>query len=147
MTDLQQTLLEKANGSPRLHPDQQNKYLETYSERVIIEVPLEEVTDPEFLKALPLLLSQVQADFEPLFLKLAPQVPDQEQIKILKLAKEANIKATIVSSNCSHSPFGLILHTDHAVELDSRDAHQAYPNCFKVEKETEKTSFWKKLFH
>ena len=63
--------------------------------------------------------------------------------------KDLGLVASIVSDDCRHSPFGLIIHTDHPSGISPTDMSLQYPNLFEKKEETaspEKKSFWKRLF-
>ena len=44
--------------------------------------------------------------------------------------------ASIVSDDCRHSPFGLIIHTDHPSGISPTDISLQYPNLFEKKEES-----------
>lgn len=68
----------------------------------------------------------------------------------LKIAKDLGCKATIVSSNYKNSPFGLVIHSDHPVEIAEKEIASQFSEFFQTDstkKAEKKPSFWKRLFH
>ena len=149
MTDLQHTLLEKAHGGAKLDPDQQRKFLETFEERVLVTASLDEAETTSIQKQFKVILNQLQKEYQPLFVKLSPNLSDRAQLAYLKVANQANITATIVSNDCSHSPFGFLIHTDHAVNISETDVLNQFASLFQTATTTipkKKTPFWKRYF-
>ncbi|MBP2622514.1 DUF1694 domain-containing protein [Streptococcus oricebi] len=149
MTDLNQTIIKKAQGNLKLKPDEQRKYLETFAERVIASVALEEIGNPLLKAHFREILTRIQTQYQPIWLKISPQVDSSLQIFYMKIARDLGSDVTIVSSNCQHSPFGLIIHTDQPVVSENKDLFTQYPDLLQdktPEKKTQKQSFWKKLF-
>ena len=70
------------------------------------------------------------------------------QIFYLKISKDLSCEATIVSGDCQTSPFGLIIHSDHLVQVDDKDMFQQFASLFRqTETPTkEKRPLWKKWF-
>ena len=69
---------------------------------------------------------------------------------LAKIAKDLGCKATIVSSNCKNSPFGLVIHSDHPVEIDEKEIANQFSEFFQADssqKVEKRPSFWEKLFH
>ena len=57
------------------------------------------------------------------------------------------IVATIVSEECSGSPYGLILHTDHALEIEAKDLVSMIPEAPSSSRKVEKKgSLWSRIF-
>ena len=146
MTDINQTILEKSYGANRLKPDEQKKYLETFEERVLLQISFDQLELKAFFPAFQEAVKIYQDQFSKLYLKISPLVDQEKQVKLLKFAQDHQLDSTIVSNQCQHSPFALILHTDQAVEVESKDLEQVLPQFFQEKKEENK-SFWQKLFH
>ena len=68
MTDINKTILEKAAGPSRLHPDEQRRFLETYSERVIASCSLADAREKALLQNFPTILTDSSDHFQPVFL-------------------------------------------------------------------------------
>ncbi|MGT2846272.1 DUF1694 domain-containing protein [Streptococcus massiliensis] len=149
MTDLNKTIMEKAQGNVKLNPDEQRKFLETFAERVIATCSLEEVNNPNLKEHFKDILTEIAAKYQPVFIKISPELESKEQIFFMKIAKELGCEATIVSSNCQHSPFALVIHTDQPVDLKNKDLFAQYPDLLGLARQQDnppKQSFWKKLF-
>ncbi|MBF0806455.1 MULTISPECIES: DUF1694 domain-containing protein [unclassified Streptococcus] len=146
MANLEKTLMEKAAGSNRLDPDQQRKYLETFQERVICDIPVAEAKEPTVKQALPKILSSLKVHYSPLYLKISPVLPNDLQLAYLKMGKDLNIPTTIVSDECSRSPFGLIVHTDHALELENTSIQTYLPEQKEEAPINTKKGFFRRLF-
>ncbi|MBF8971100.1 MULTISPECIES: YueI family protein [unclassified Streptococcus] len=146
MKNLEKTLMEKAAGSLRLDPDQQRKYLGTFQERVICGISIAEAKDPQLKQNLPYILSALNATYTPLYLKISPSIPNDLQLTYLKMGRDQGITSTIVSDESSHSPFGLILHSDHALNLEDTSIKAYLPQKKKESNPKTKKGFFQKLF-
>ena len=149
MTDINKTILEKAAGPSRLHPDEQRRFLETYSERAIASCSLADAREKALLQNFPTILTDSSDHFQPVFVKISPSLDESYQLQYLKMTKEQGIVASIVSDDCKNSPFGLIIHTDHPSGIDPTDIRLQYSQLFEEENQaptSKKTSFWKRLF-
>ena len=94
------------------------------------------------------MLSKIVENYQPVLVKISPEVESSNQIFYLKISKDLSCEATIVSSDCQTSPFGLIIHSDHLVQVDDKDMFQQFASLFQpTEKPTkEKRTIWKKWF-
>lgn len=149
MTDINKTILEKATGPTRFNPDEQRRFLETYEERVIASCTLEEARDKMYLEQYSTILTDISDRFHPVLVKISPALDESSQLQYLKKTKDLGLVVSIVSNDCRHSPFGLIIHTDHPSGISPTDMSLQYPNLFEKKKETaspEKKSFWQRLF-
>lgn len=150
MTDLNKTIMEKAHGTLKLDPDQQRKFLETFEERVIGTCNLPEASSPAFLEHFQEILQKLLSDYQPIFVKISPNLETKSQLTYMKIAQELGCKTTIVSADCQCSPFGLVLHTDHPVHVEEKDLLKQFASILTPSGSTapqpEKKSFWKKLF-
>lgn len=149
MKDINQLITEKAHGACRLNPDEQKKFLETFAERVIATASLDEANSSLLLQHFHKILEQFTEDCQPIFVKISPNVETKSQVAYMKIAQELGCQTTIVSADCQHSPFGLVIHTDHAVNVENTDLFTQFPELFTSEKPApkKKTGFWFKLFH
>ena len=149
MTDINKTILEKAAGPTRFNPDEQRRFLETYEERVIASCTLEEARDKIYLEQYSTILSDISEHFHPVLIKISPALDESSQLQYLNKTKDLGLVASIVSDDCRHSPFGLIIHTDHPSGISPTDMSLQYRNLFDKKEETaspEKKSFRKRLF-
>ena len=78
----------------------------------------------------------MQAVYPNLSLKLSPKLADQIQFTYIKAAQALNISATIVDEAKAHSPYGLIVHSNQAENLDKVLFSSSHPDIL-VLKETE----------
>ena len=84
-----------------------------------------------------------------LSLKLSPKLADQTQFNYIKTAQALNISATIVDEAKAHSPYGLIVHSNQAENLDKVLFSELYPDTLapsETEPILEKKGFFAKLF-
>ncbi|XCY70614.1 YueI family protein [Streptococcus iniae] len=118
MESTDKRILQSALGEHRLNPDQQRYYLGTFAERILLTIPLEGIDDhiarEEFERLLPTFVD----NYQPLSLKLSSDLNSDTQMFFMKLASKKSIPSTIIDETGSTSPFALVLHTDHAVNLD-----------------------------
>ena len=97
----------------------------------------------------PKILKDLQAVYPNLSLKLSPKLADQIQFTYIKTAQALNISATIVDEAKAHSPYGLIVHSNQAENLDKVLFSELYPDILaptETEPVTEKKGFFAKLF-
>ena len=66
----------------------------------------------------------------------------------LKEAQAAGITTTIVDEKIANSPYALLFHTNHAVNLENISLDQVFPDLLKKTPPEikEKKGFWQKLF-
>ncbi|HEM4425120.1 TPA: DUF1694 domain-containing protein [Streptococcus suis] len=148
MNDLHTTILQKASGETRLNPDEQRQYMGTYRERVVLLITFEDLTNDLVISAFDTICQKLTNSYIPLFLKLSPSLADKQQISLMKVAQGRGITTSIIDEKIGQSPYALVFHTDHAVDLEKVDLEAVFPNLVKKEekKEDRKPSFWKKLF-
>lgn len=146
MENLEKTLMQKATGCQRLDPDQQRKYLETFQERVACQVSIAEAKEATVKDNLPRIITSLKNSYSPLYLKISPSLPNDLQLAYLKIGKEQEIATTIVSDDCQHSPFGLILHSDHALNLEYPSIQTYLPQKPSKTESKAKKGFFQKLF-
>ena len=72
--------------------------------------------------------------FHPVLVKISPALDESSQLQYLKKTKDLGLVASIVSDDCRHSPFGLIIHTDHPSGISPTDMSLQYPNLFEKKK-------------
>ena len=118
MTSLENKVLQCASGEKRLNPDELRQYFGTYAERVVLAVLLENTEKKTVIDNFPQILKDLLAVYPNLSLKLSPKLADQTQFTYIKTAQALNISATIVDEAKAHSPYGLIVHSNQAENLD-----------------------------
>lgn len=146
MENLEQKVLAAASAEHRLDPDQQRYYLGTFEERLILAIKEEKADDDSLLTNFPTILTQISQTYSPILVKISPKLSLKHQMTYLKIAQEQGLTATIVNENLSQSPFGLIIHTDHAVNLDYQDLTSYLPQELPSQAEPPKKSFFQRLF-
>lgn len=146
MTDISKQILEKANGGLKLNPDEQRRFLGTFEERVLGYAELATANDVKFQKAFLTILETFKKETEPLFVKISPQVVFEKQVYYLKQAKDADCQATIVSEEHNSSPFGLVIHSNVAVQTSEKDLRKAFSDLWQEKETKAPTSLWKKWF-
>lgn len=146
MENLEQKVLAAASAEHRLDPDQQRFFLGTFEERLILAIKEEKADEEATLTNFSTILNRISQTHSPIFVKISPKLSLKHQMSYLKIAQEQELTATIVNESLSQSPFGLIIHTDHAVNLDYQDLTNYLPQNSLPETETPKKSFFQKLF-
>lgn len=146
MTDVSKQILEKAHGGLKLNPDEQRRFLGTFEERVLGYASLETADDDHFQKGFLTILEYFKKETEPLFVKISPQVEFEKQVYYLKHAKDSDFQATIVSEDHNSSPFGLVIHSDNAVQTSEKDLRKAFSDLWQEKETKAPTSLWKKWF-
>lgn len=147
MTDLNQTILQKASGETRFDPDQQKHYLGTFKERLVLTVDLTDAHLPQVKDGLQTILQEKLKEIQPLILKISSQLDSTSQLYYMKLGQDLNLTSSLIDQGETVSLYGLVLHTDHAINLDETSLRETYPDLFQEKiSQPEKTSFWQKLF-
>ena len=146
MTSLENKVLQCASGEKRLNPDELRQYFGTYAERVVLAVLLENAEKKTVIDNFPQILKDLLAVYPNLSLKLSPKLADQTQFTYIKTAQALN---TIVDEAKAHSPYGLIVHSNQAENLDKVLFSELYPDILapsETEPILEKKGFFAKLF-
>ncbi|MBM7643296.1 DUF1694 domain-containing protein [Streptococcus loxodontisalivarius] len=149
MSDLNQRLMESANGGRKINPDELRHFLGTYAERVLLTVSAQDARTEIVKENFQDILNDLKEKYTPVKVKLSPALSDSLQMTYLKLTKDQELTCTIVEEMVSHVDFGIMVFTDHAVNIEDTDIHTLYPDIFKQEKtetKSEKKGFWSKLF-
>ncbi|HFI0346097.1 DUF1694 domain-containing protein [Streptococcus suis] len=148
MTDLHTTILQKASGETRLNPDQQRQYMGTYRERVVLVLTFDELVHENVNSRFDTICQKLASHYLPLFLKLSPSLSDKQQISLMKVAQTYGITSAIIDEKIGQSPYALVFHTDHAIDMEDISLATTFPNLVQTveKKEDTKPSFWKKLF-
>ncbi|MDE7493012.1 DUF1694 domain-containing protein, partial [Streptococcus agalactiae] len=83
-----------------------------------------------------------------LSLKLSPNLPTDVQMFYMKLANRLSLAATIVNEANANSPFGIIIHSDKAENVEWNDFETQFPDLFNSPKKEEspKKSLWQHFF-
>mgnify|MGYP002479725798 CR=1 FL=1 len=148
MTDLQKSILQKSSGENRLDPDQQRLYMGTFRERILLTLSFTEATSKDLQEHFPAICQYLKDKYPPLFLKISPNLSDSIQISLMKEAQAAGITTTIMDEKIANSPYALLFHTNHAVNLENISLDQVFPDLLKKTPPEikEKKGFWQKLF-
>ena len=150
MDDLEQKILQSAQGERRLKATEQQQFLGTFAERVILSVFLKDAEKSQVLSQFDSILSDMKDKYDSPALKISDKLTVTIQMAYMKKAQAAGLAATIIKEDGAQSPFGLILHTDQAENIAHTDIKELYPQYFKKENPTDKPnkqSFWQKLLH
>ena len=137
MTSLEDKVFQCASGEKRLNPDELRQYFGTYAERVVLAVLLEDAEKKIVIEHFPLILKKLLAVYPNLSLKLSPNLSDQTQFTY------------IVDEAKAHSPYGIVVHSDKAENLDKILFSELYPDILapkQTEQIVEKRGFFTKLF-
>lgn len=149
MTSLEKKVLQCASGEKRLNPDELRHYFGTYAERVVLAILLENAEKKAVIEEFPKILKDLSLTYPHLSLKLSPNLADQTQFTYIKSAQALNISATIVDEAKAHSPYGIIVHSDKAENLDEVLLSEIHPDILapqKTEQAVTKKGFFAKLF-
>lgn len=148
MTDLNQTILQKASGENRLNPDEQRLYMGTFRERVLLVLSFEEAVNASVQQQFATICQTLKGEYSTLTLKISPKLSDTLQISYMKEAQEQQIAVSIIDEKIATTPFALLFHTDHAVNQEQIALSEKFPNLLEKPKSqpTQKKGFWQKLF-
>ena len=139
MTSLEKKVLQCASGEKRLKPDELRHYFGTYAERVVLAILLENAEKKTVMEEFPKILKDLSSAYPHLSLKLSPNLADQTQFTYIKIVDEAK----------AHSPYGIIVHSDKAENLDKVLFSEIHPDILapqKTEQAITKKRFFAKLF-
>ena len=84
-----------------------------------------------YLEQYSTILTDISDRFHPVLVKISSALDESSQLQYLKKTKDLGLVASIVSDDCRHSPFGLIIHTDHPSGISPTDMSLQYPNYLK----------------
>ena len=148
MTDLNQTILQKASGETRLNPDEQRLYMGTFRERVLLVLSFEEATTPSIQQQFVRICKTLKEEDTSLYLKISPKLSDALQISYMKEAQEKQLTVSIIDEKSAISPYALLFHTDHAVNQEQIGLAEKFPELLEIPKSqsNKKKGFWQKLF-
>lgn len=115
------------HGTPKLHPDEQRKYLGTFRERVEVAVTVAQIKQANYVDALHQAFTSHPDDQLYINGNL-----DQELIgPYIKAASQANIKFTIKTDDIYHTAdddYALVFTAASAINQDIIDVAQRYPS-------------------
>lgn len=148
MTDLEKTILQKASGETRLNPDEQRLYMGTFRERVVLILAFSEVSQAHVQEKFDTICQQLSQQYNPLTLKLSPNLSDSLQIQLMKTAQTHAITTSIVDEKLAASPHALVFHTDHAVDRKAISLAATFPALLETPTSElpKKKGFWQNLF-
>lgn len=153
MASIEETLLTNAKTDKRFHAAEQQTYLGTLLERVLLKITFDELNNQEKKEKLLAIFPQISElpDINPLYLKISHNVNIKDQILFMKLSEKFGITSTVMSDSMAQSSYALIFHTDHETKLD--DYHkslQFYLSKYQtslITKEEPKKNIFKRFFH
>ena len=147
MSDLESKVLHAAAGENRLNPDEQRRYFGTFAERVVLSIPLDDSHLEDTKARCEDILKHLASDYDTLFVKISPKLAVADQCYYMKIAQNLEIQATIVDEKNVHSPYGIIVHSNQAENVDNPLLAVRFPQAHNKPKEAPKKSFWSKLFN
>lgn len=147
MSDLESKVLHAATGEKRLNPDEQRLYFGTFAERVVLAIPLDDSRLEDTKNRFEDILKALTEDYEVLFVKISPKLAVSDQCYYMKIAQNIQIQATIVDEKNAHSPYGIIVHSNQAENVDNPLLAVRFPQTHDKPKEAPKKGFWSKLFN
>lgn len=147
MNDLENRLDRASSGEYRLNPDEQKRYLNTYRERVLLTIDLTQAQNLLLKTHFDAILSHYDNQGETIFVKICGKLPNELSGYYLKLATMHHFEAQILAEADTDS-YGIIVHTDHAVDLTKISLEDCFPdiNLTEQPKKTIKKNFFTKLF-
>ncbi len=148
MTDLNQTILQKASGETRLNPDEQRLYMGTFRERVLLVLSFDEAVHSSIQQQFVTICQALKEEQPNLSLKISPKLSDALQVSYMKEAQEQQVMVSIIDEQSATSPFALLFHTDHAVHQEQIGLSERFPTLLEnpTPQAPEKKGFWQKLF-
>jgi uncharacterized protein YueI len=144
--DLQKHLDNAMYGTPRLKPEEQQKYMGTFRERCYLTMTIGQMKDEENKKHF---LNEAAAHPDATVL-LNGAIDMALQANYIKTINEQHIPFTVINDFVTNTPdsLGLILTAKEAVNIDIIDIEQKYPKTAPTEKkDAPKKSFWRNLFN
>lgn len=148
MNDLENRLDHAACGEYRLNPDEQKLYLNTFRERVLLAIDFADAKNPLLKAQFNTILTEFDGKYDPISVKISGNLSDDLTGFYLKIATEHHFEGQILAETAS-DVYGLVVHTDHAVNLDNIQLADAFPDISLTETAPEsvkKKSFLSKLF-
>lgn len=147
MADLESKVLQAATGEKRLNPDEQRLYFGTFAERVVLSIPLEDSRLEDVQKHFSDILKELNGKYDTLSVKISPKLSVSNQVFYMKIAQELGNQATIVDEKNAQSPYGIIVHSNQAENVDNPLLSEQFPTQQKEIKEAPaKKGFLSKLF-
>ncbi|WEV60499.1 DUF1694 domain-containing protein [Streptococcaceae bacterium ESL0729] len=147
-TNINDRLERSALGEGRFNPDEQKKYLNTFRERIILTIDFEDAKKKEVIDNFDAVLSDLAGKYENMAVKINGNLDDNISTKYAKIAKTHGIPASIISTSLTASRFGVIIHSNTALNADHFDIYERYNNLLKAKEviKKKKEGFLKRLF-
>lgn len=149
MSDINQRLMENANGGRKLNPDQLNQYMGVYRERHLLTASITDASDQKVLQHFPEILKTLIDNYPFFKVKISNKLPSTTQMTYLKTAKSAGIPASIIDQKTSSSDLGLLIFSDRALDIDDTDIKVQFPHFFQqetAEVSVPQKGFWARFF-
>ncbi|CAH1857349.1 YueI family protein [Convivina intestini] len=112
---------EQLSGSslPKINPDEQNRYLGTFRERVIVAIRQSQIDNPKVITDFTTVLSKNTAGK----LLINANLTGDNSATYIKIATQTSHPFTLLSDNQKSSrqadPIAVLLAADHAVNIDN----------------------------
>ena len=148
MSDLENRLDRASSGEYRLNPDEQRRYLNTFRERVLLAITLPDAKNVLLKAQFDHILKTYDNQSDPIFVKLSGSLPDDLSGFYLKAATNHHFEGQILEEETTDA-YGIIIHTDHAIDLAKIDLADTIPDINLTEVPTQakqKKSLFSKLF-
>ncbi|GFH42098.1 hypothetical protein Hs30E_06490 [Lactococcus hodotermopsidis] len=146
MTNIEERLDRAANGEYRLNPDEQNLYLNTFRERVLLAVTFSDAQNLRLKSQFDNILSYFDGKYAKIFVKISGNLSDDLSAFYLKMAVKHQFEGQILTSD-NADVYGIVIHTDMAVTLDKIGLTDVFPDIvLTAETPKIKKSFFGKLF-
>lgn len=149
MSDLNQRLIQAYHGNKGLHQEQDNYYLGTFRERVVLTATRQQCQEETFARYFPTVLKQVKDTYPNVTVKISAKLPTDKQITLLQASQKEDLSATIIADNTEQSPYGLVIHSDTAENRPEIAIEEVFPEMaikHHSEQPTAKPNFWQRLF-
>ena len=132
MTTLENRLDRASSGEYRLNPDEQKLYLNTFRERIFLAITFDDAKSAQVKDKFDQILSHFNMAEQPIFVKICGDLPDDLTGYYLKLAVDHHFEGQILTEAASDQ-YGLVIHTDHAINQDKIDLADVFPNLLASE--------------
>ncbi|GFH40205.1 DUF1694 domain-containing protein [Lactococcus insecticola] len=126
MTNLDNRIERASCGEYRVNPDEQKLYLNTYRERVLLAVTFSDAENTLLKPHFDQILSSFDGQYDKVSVKISGNLPDALSAFYLKTADNHQFSGQILLDSPS-DVFGLVIHTDHAVNLEKISLSERFP--------------------
>jgi uncharacterized protein YueI len=132
LADVNDRLEQGMYGPKKLNPDEQNKFMGTFRERVYLTMTIDEMKSEAYQNAFE---KELEADEDlNVAVSLNGEMDSSLQTKFMKICARHNKNYTLVNNNVSTDPdsFGLVLAGKDAVNIEKVDVAEKFPDAFDL---------------